>query len=210
MVDHNFWGSGISAATASSHCSFTPGAQLGAAIATRNTGVDGELVQVSQSNTSLFNAALSVKRSLGSDYWLYVVNHGQGASENVPFLNYGTDAITTCSNYYDIFLGSTPSSDSDLIASFKYNLNSSCEEVIESQSYCGQQSNPALFPLWWFDPKYNLTTSWDRVGEAHSDIPGQSVVCDTTQNTITMTIDADGRPNLTQDLNLPVVVAPCL
>ena len=200
-VDHNFWGAGITPATASSHCTYTAGAHLGAAVLTQTAGVLGELVQVRTSNTSLFGGDLSVRRSTGSDYALYVVNHGQGSENNIPFLHYGTEPITACGNFYDIFLASPLPQGSDLIASFKYNLNSSCQEVIESQNYCGQQADPSLYPLWWFDPKTLITESWGRVGQGHSGQPGQSVVCNTTQKTITMTIDDSGRPNLTQDLN---------
>jgi len=200
-VDHNFWGTGISPATASNRCTFTEGAQLGAAVLTQPAGVQGERVQVRTASTSLFGGDLSVRRSAGGDYALYVVNHGQGAEENVPFLDYGTEPITACGNFYDIFLGSALPTGSDLIASFKYDLNTSCQEVIESPNYCGQQSNPSLYPLWWFDPKTQLMESWGRAGESHSGQPGQSVVCDTNQKTITITIDQSGRPNLTQDLN---------
>lgn len=200
-VDHNFWGAGITPKTASNNCTFTTGAQLGAAVLTQTTGVLGELVQVQTRETILFGGDLTVRRSTGSDYTLYVVNHGQGSEINIPFLNHGTDPITACSNFYDIFLASALPQGSDLIASFKYDLNSSCQAVIETQNYCGQEVDPSLYPLWWFDPKTELTESWGRVGQSQSGQPGQSVVCDTTQKTITMTIDDTGRPNLTQDMN---------
>jgi hypothetical protein len=201
VVDHNFWGAGITPAAASNNCTFTAGAQLGAAVLTQTTGVLGELVQVRTTSTSLFGGDLTVRRSTGSDYTLYVVNHGQGSEINIPFLNHGTDPITACGNFYDIFLASALPQGSDLIASFKYNLNSSCQAVIETQNYCGQEVDPSLYPLWWFDPKTDLTESWGRVGQSQSGQPGQSVVCNTTQKTITMTIDDTGRPDLTQDMN---------
>ncbi|MFZ3070094.1 MAG: right-handed parallel beta-helix repeat-containing protein [Anaerolineaceae bacterium] len=204
-VDHNFWGVGISPGAATTNCTYTLGAQLGAPILASGAGVSGELVQVTTAGKNLFGSAVNVKRTAGSDYWLYVVNHGQGSVENVPFLNYGTNPITPCSNHYDMFLAS-PAPGADLVASFKYNLNGSCQAVIESQSYCGQVSDPTLYPLWWFDPKAQLTDKWDRVGEppqgeGATGQPGQTVTCDTTNKVITMTLDATGRPNLTNDLN---------
>lgn len=206
VVDHNFWGPGISPASASVNCTFAEGSQLGSAILTQAAGVSGQLVQVSTTGTSLFGSSLSVRRTTGEDYWLYAVNHGQGAETHVPFLDYGTDPITPCSNFYDLFLGSTPGTDTDLVATFKYNLNSSCQAVIESQDYCGQPDNPANYPLWWFDPKGSVTDKWDKVGEAPKGsgaggTSGQNVQCDLTQKTISMTLDASGRPNLELDLN---------
>ena len=206
IVDHNFWGPGISPASASANCAFTEGSQLGAAIQTQTAGVSGQLVQVNTAGTSLFGSALNVRRTAGEDYWLYVVNHGQGAETNVPFLGYGTDPITPCSSFYDLFLGSTPATDSDLVAAVKYNLNSSCQAVIESQDYCGQPDSPENYPLWWYDPKDSVTDKWDKVGEAPKGsgaggASGQGIQCDLTQKTITMTLDTGGRPNLSLDLN---------
>jgi len=206
LVDHNFWGPGLSPATASANCAFSPGSQLGAAILAQQAGVSGQLVQVTTSGMSLFGSALNIRRTAGEDYWLYVVDHGQGSETNVPFIGYGTEPITPCSSFYDIFLGSTPSGESDLVAAFKYNLNSSCQAAIESQTYCGQPDNPQNYPLWWFDPKNSVTDKWDKVGEAPQGsgaggASGQMVQCDLTQKTITMTLDVSGRPNLAQDLN---------
>ncbi len=206
VVDHNYWGPGISPASASANCTYTEGSQLGAAILTQAAGVSGQLVQVSTTGTSLFGSALNVKRTTGEDYWLYVVNHGQGAETNVPFLGYGTDPITPCSNFYDLFLGSTPGTETDLVAALKYNLNSSCQAVIESQDYCGQPDSPENYPLWWYDPKDSVTDKWDKVGESPTGsgaggASGQGVQCDLTQKTITMTLDTSGRPNLGLDLN---------
>jgi len=90
-VDHNFWGAGLSPATGSSHCTYTEGSQLGAAILAQSAGVAGELTQVRTVSTSLFNGAVILRHSTGSDYPLYIVNHGQGSSDNIPFLNHGTE-----------------------------------------------------------------------------------------------------------------------
>ena len=206
LVDHNYWGPGISPASASTNCAFTEGSQLGAPILALPAGVSGQLAQVTTAGTSLFGSSLNVRRTSGEDYWLYAVNHGQGAEINVPFLGYGTDPMTPCSAFYDLFLGSSPGNDTDLVAAFKYNLNSSCQAVIESQNYCGQPDSPENYPLWWFDPKDSVTESWDKVGEAPKGsgaggAAGQSVQCDLSQKTITMTLDAIGRPNLGLDLN---------
>ena len=206
VVDHNFWGSDISPASASANCAFSEGSQLGAAIQTQSAGVSGQLVQVTTSGTNLFDSALNVRRTSGVDYWLYVVNHGQGVGSAVPFLGYGTDAITPCSNFYDLFLGSAITAETDLVAAFKYNLNSSCQEVIETQTYCGSPDTPQNYPLWWYDPKASVTDRWDKVGEAPNGsgaggASGQDVQCNLTQKTITMTLDSSGRPNLSQDLN---------
>ncbi|MBP7031220.1 MAG: hypothetical protein KBB13_00690 [Anaerolineaceae bacterium] len=206
LVDHNYWGPGLSPETGAANCAFSQGSQLGAAIMTQQAGVSGQLVQVTTTATSLFGSALTVSRSAGEDYWLYVVDHGQGVSSNVPFVGYGTDPITPCGSFYDIFLGSTPGTSADLVAAFKYNLNSSCQAAIESQTYCGQPDTPQNYPLWWFDPKASVTDKWDKVGEAPQGsgaggASGQAVQCDLNLKTITMTLDTTGRPNLTQDLN---------
>ncbi|MFZ3150641.1 MAG: hypothetical protein WA116_03050 [Anaerolineaceae bacterium] len=199
-IDHNYWGDGIFP-DASSKCSYTSGAHLGAAILTKNAGVAGEVKQVTSTGTNFFNSAVTVKHLSDSDYLLYVVNHGQGSEDNVPFLNHGSELITPCSNHYDIFLDSSAAA-TDLVASFKYNLNTSCQNAIESSTYCGQ-NDPALYPLWWFDPKTGLTSKWDRVGETIN-----KVSCNTSEKVITMTLQSTGpHPNLVADLNYtPFVV----
>ena len=210
IVDHNYWGSGVLPTSANANCIITPGKHLGAAILNANPGVQAERASVTSTRFSVFNNAVSFKRTSGSNFDIYIVNHGQGSLANIPFLNYGAEAITACSNFFDIFLaqGSAPT---DLTLSFKYNLNSACQSTIESSNYCGQ-SDSALYPLWWYDPINNITDGWDRSGESPkgtkaAGISGQLTRCDLVNKEINLTLDSTGRPNLINDLNFtPFIV----
>ena len=203
VVDHNYWGTDLNPQNSVVNCSFKPGKHLGAAILTSDRGVEAELVNVTTTKKYLFSDKIAVKHDVGADYNLYVVNHGNGSADNVPFIDQGTEAITACNNFYDVFLaeGALPS---DLLLSFKYDLNSSCVSVIESADYCGQ-TNAALYPLWWYDPAYNVTDKWDRVGESPkgsgaSGATGQATTCNLDNNEISVSIDSSGRPNFVDDL----------
>ncbi len=205
-ANHNFWGEGISATGSASNCYVTNGKRLGAPILLNSgaAGVQAIRHTVTLTKTSAFNGKISLQRSSGSDdYNVIIVNHGQGGEDNVPFLNAGTEPIEACSNFYDIFLDKGAVA-SDLSLSFKYDLNSSCINTIESSSYCGQTTNPELYPLWWHDPANNITNGWAQTGRPG----GQTTVCDMANDQITVTINnAVGRPGLSNDLNYtPFVV----
>jgi hypothetical protein len=210
VVDHNYWGPDIPASSAAINCSLTPGKQLGAPIKASSTGVDGILISINPTKTSYFDKQLSVYHTSGIDYNLYIVNHGNNIQQSIPFLNSGSEPMTPCSNFYDIFLaqGILPS---DLVLSIKYDLGSSCVSTIESSNYCNQ-TNSALFPIWWFDPANNVTEGWDMTGDSPkgtgaSGAIGQVTTCDLTAKELTVTIDSTGRPNFPNDLNFtPFVV----
>jgi len=204
IVDHNFWGDLTLPSSATVNCTNTPGKLLGASIKLANTGVEAVRKTVTENKASAFDGKISFKRSSGSDYDIYIINHGYGGLENIPFINSGTEPITACSNFYDVFLaqGSVPS---NLALSFKYDLNSSCLSLIESTSYC-DQSNSIYYPLWWYDPYSNVTNLWDKTGEAPkgsgaAGVSGQTTTCDLVNNEVTVNIDATGRPNFSNDLN---------
>jgi len=209
-VDHNYWGPDLNPQNYALNCSFNAGKHLGAPILTSDRGVYAALVNVTTTKKYLFSDKIAVKHDVGANYDLYVVNHGNGSAINVPFIDQGTEAITACNNFYDVFLadGALPS---DLLLSFKYDLNSSCVSVIESADYCGQ-SNAALYPLWWFDPANNVTDKWDRVGESPkgsgaAGATGQVATCNLDNNEISVSIDSSGRPNFADDLHYtPFVV----
>ncbi|MCJ7695151.1 MAG: hypothetical protein MUO40_06955 [Anaerolineaceae bacterium] len=210
IVDHNYWGSSTLPSSAAVNCTITPGKLLGASIKLANSGVDAVRKTVTNNKISAFDGKISFKRSSGPDFDIYLINHGYGSIENIPFINSGTEPITACSNFYDVFVaqGSAPS---NLALSFKYDLNSSCLSLIESTSYC-DQSNSIYYPLWWYDPYSNVTDLWDKTGEAPkgygaAGVSGQTTTCDLVNHEITVNIDASGRPNFSDDLNFtPFVV----
>lgn len=203
-VDHNFWGFGLSLPTAVEQCTATEGKQLGAPGLRRNNnaGIDATRLTAGTSMSYSFNNQIGVQRSAdGADFDLFIVNHGFGSPENVPFTGGQPGSLIPCSNYWDVFLaeGAVPSQ--ALTLAFRYDLTSGCTATIESSQYCGG-SNPALYPLWWYDPLGAATAGWDTTGET-----GQATTCNTTNKEIQVVIDGDGRPNLTNDLNFsPFVV----
>lgn len=210
MVDHNYWGPDTDPLSATTNCAFTTGKHLGAPIKTLSTGVDTILVLVNSTKTSYFDNQLSVNHTSGDDFNLYIVNHGNNSQENTPFLNSGSDPITPCSNFYDIFLAQD-SLPSDLFLSIKYDLNSACVSTIESSNYCNQ-ANSTQYPLWWFDPADNVTDGWDMTGDSPkgsgaAGSVGQVTACEMDTNEISVAIDSTGRPDFSNDLNFtPFVV----
>ena len=209
-VDHNYWGPDTDPSSAATNCSFTTGKQLGAPVKALSTGVDAIFVSVNSTKTSYFDNQLSINRTFGIDYNLYIVNHGNISQESTPFLNSGSDPMTPCSNFYDIFLAQD-SLPSDLLLSIKYDLNSSCISTIESANYCNQ-TNSSQYPLWWFDPAENVTDGWDMTGDSPkgtgaAGADGQVTTCNMTSKEISVAIDSTGRPGFLKDLNFtPFVV----
>ncbi|MFH1446315.1 MAG: hypothetical protein ABIG43_02765 [Chloroflexota bacterium] len=203
IVDHNYWGEGISIASAISNCSITNGKELGAPIITADTGVDAIRATVTTVKTSTFNGTISYNHNGISDFDIYIINHGHGNQDNIPFLESGSEPMTACSNFWDVFTadGSSPS---ELVLYMKYDLNSSCESRIESSDYCGQFSS-SKFPLWWYDPASDVTDKWDKTGESPKGpgaggAVGQTTSCDTTNKEISVKIDSSGRPDLNNAL----------
>ena len=211
-ADYNFWGEGITAISSADNCTVSNGKQLGAPILTSSgdAGVEAVRQEVTGSTTYAFNNNIGVQHTLGNHYEVIIVNHGQGSEENIPFLEEGSGAIKACSNFYDVFLADGAVA-SDLVLTLKYDLNSSCISTIESSDYCGQ-SDGSEFPLWWYDPANDVTEGWDRTGQdpegsASGGAYGQIMTCNTANNTISVTIDSSGRPNLNDDLHFTPFIA---
>jgi hypothetical protein len=207
LADHNFWGSGIFETIAISNCSYTTGKRLGAAVLTNSNapGVTAQEITLSASKTSYYNNQISV---LGTDNAKIVIaNHGKGSISNIPFFGYGTDNITVCSNFWDVFISdenTVPPSSVNLY--LKYDQTSSCLSKIESPALCGG-ADSASYPLLWFDPQYSVTDGWDTTGQSPagtgaSGLSGQTTTCDLVNNEIVVSIDngTNQRPNLSSDL----------
>ncbi|MEW6503502.1 MAG: hypothetical protein AB1457_06025 [Chloroflexota bacterium] len=214
-VDHNFWGFGVDPLTAISQCTFTPGKRLGAPALPRSNaaGISAEKVTVTSSKTYIANGKVGFQHApADSDFDLYVINHGSGSPDNVPFTGGMPGSLTACSNYYDIFLSNDITNPPSLLnLFFRYDSTSGCTATVESTAYCGS-GNPALIPLWWYDPAGNVTDGWDTTaqnpaGSGASGATGQTTICDPVLKEIQVSIDSSGRPNSSDDLNFtPFVV----
>ncbi len=205
-ANHNYWG-GSSPGSTNSHCNITAAKRLGAPILLNSAapGVDAQLVTVGTSKTYAFNNQISYERSGGSDFKLFIVNHGDTLVNGVPFTTTaGGDSPSPCSNMWDVFLPDGVSPSGTLRLSFKYDKTSACLAAINSNKYCGQTTNPEYYPLYWYDPGPGVTEWWDTTGqepENLSNSEGQSTTCDTENSEIEVAIDSSGRPNLSADLN---------
>ncbi len=204
-ANHNFWGPGVNPATAISRCTYSSGKRLGAAILNDGSpGVGAQTATLTGSKQSYFSGSISLEGTAGVK--LIVANHGNGSLSNIPFLGQGTENITACSNFYDVFV-----SDENTITPLTLNVfiqyESVCESIIEtSPNYCGS-TNSEDFPLLWYDPQYSVTNMWDTTGQlpagpGATGMVGQSTTCDIASNEIKVAIDRNltERPNLIFDL----------
>lgn len=210
FVDHNYWGIGVLPGVAAPDCTSQPGKRLGSAIIDNlnNPGVQAQLVTVTTTKKSYFENNIAIQRPTTNpvtpDFDIFIVNHGSN-SVNTPFLNSGsTSTLVPCSNYYDVFLARGLTNIQELNIFLKYDLNPACIANVESSTYCGQ-SNPALFPLWWYDPNQLITTGWTPTGKAPNGssaagASGQVTTCNLTNKEISVQIDSSGRPGITNDL----------
>ena len=216
-VNHNYWGLGILPETAAPSCTSSPGKRLGSPIIDNmNTaGVQAQRVTVTTDKTYHFENQIAIKRPVDlpetSDFDLYIVNHGNNPA-NAPFLTAGSlSTLVPCNNYYDIFLAETYQIDPVLEVFMKYDTNAACVANVESTTYCGQ-SNPALYPLWWYDPNQLITTGWNTTGQkpngpSAGGTDGQVTTCSTLTKEISVIIDSSGRPGINNDLTYtPFVV----
>lgn len=204
-ADHNYWGEGVLATTSALNCTVSYGKRLGAPIllSTGTAGVEAIRKQVTGTTTYAFNDKVSVRHTVGSDFNLIIVNHGQGDATNSPFFDANVEQIEPCSNFYDVFL-ENGSAASNLVLSLKYDLNASCTNTIETSAYC-LGSDMANYPLWWYDPQNNVTDGWDTTGQnpagsGAAGASGQQTTCDTTNNMISVNIDNTGRPGISTDM----------
>ncbi len=205
-VDHNYWGA-VSAPTAS-HCTASANKRLGAPIlALANApGVSVARVTVSTTKNYTFSNQVGFQRSAdGNDFDIYIVNHGTGSPDAIPFTAASLGSPNPCSNYYDVFLaeGAAPGGSMDLF--FKYNSSTACTAAIESSQFCELTTNTAKFPLWWYDPSGQVTAGWDTTGQnpagsGAGGAAGQATSCDMPNDEIKVTIDTSGRPALNSDL----------
>ncbi len=217
LVDHNYWGIGILPAIAAPDCTSQSGKRLGSAIIDNlnNSGVQAQIVTVTSTKKSYFENKISVQHPttnpVSPDFDIFIINHGSN-SVNTPFLNSGsTSTLVPCNNYYDIFLAQGLTNVQELVIFMKYDLNAACIANVESSTYCGQ-SNPALYPLWWYDPDQLITSGWNPTGKAPNGPSaggesGQVTTCNLTSKEIAVQIDSTGRPGISNDLNYtPFVV----
>ena len=212
-ADHNFWGEGILATTATEYCEVSDGKILGAPILseTNEPGIQALQQTVTDTFTAAFENNIAVKRNTGSDYDLVIVNHGQGTQDKIPFLGSGTTPIVACSNFYDVFLAEEGAPAANLVLSLKYDLNAECINAVESTDFCGSNDSSKI-PMWWYDPLNNMTDGWDRTGQIPAgDNPlnesGQLTSCNTAEDSLQVVIDAVGRPGISKDLNFTPFLA---
>jgi hypothetical protein len=214
QVDHNYWGNNQTVTGSVSNCISSESKRLGAPILANPIvpGVDAQRVIVTSVKTGL-NSAVNSGTALGlsvnhfpatdPDIDLYVVNHGSGSNDSIPFLGSGTDYLVACGNFLDIFMAeNNPGTPSQLDLAFKYNLTPTCITAIESANYCGQTLDATRYPLWWFDPMNNITNGWATTGKT-----GLAAACDMSNKEINVAVTGTGRPNFVNDLNFtPFVV----
>ncbi len=204
-VDHNYWGAGVLAAAGASNCTVSNDKRLGAAIIhnASTPGVQAQVVTVGPSLQYAFNNSVGFQRGTsGSDFGLYIVNHGSGSTANIPFTAGQAGNLQPCSNYWDIFFANSPGpvDPTTLDLFFKYNLNSACLSSVESAQYCGQTALPSRYPLWWYDLSSGnwLTTGLES---------GQPTTCHTTTDEIQVMIDGiHGKPGFAELEGVPFVV----
>ena len=196
FVDHNFWGTDVLPSQSASGCGADDAKRLGAPIVEETTGVAARLMSLTDTFPS--TDFYGFKASSSSPSNLYVVNHGSV----VPFVN-SAGTPHQCSNFFDIFLppSETPG---DITLSFAYRNANDCAPIIQSAAYCGS-GDQTKFPLLWYDPKNQVTDKWDKTGDKPqtsfgSIFSGQETICRTTNKTIEVTVDNDGRPDLDIDL----------
>ncbi len=197
-VNHNFWGTGVSASQATQGCQEDNSQMLGAQIVSSQTGVQAELQTINSSYPTVDFYGFSAKSD--ADLQLFVVNHGN----SMPFSDRSIADLTACGNYFDVFLGegNLPAS---MTLRFSYASNSLCEQAIQTISLCGSGTMKS-FPLMWQDVKTSVTAGWDNVGdhpngEGGELFPGQETRCNLQSKNIEVVLDNDGRPNLINDLS---------
>ncbi len=206
-VDHNYWGAGVSTTTAASNCNVTESRRLGAPVLMNQNGagVTGSRVTVSDTKASFMNA-VGFQRTGGTDFDIYLIDHGSGSTTNIPFTAGSPTNLNPCSSYWDIFLadGVTLPVDAVLSLFFKYDLSTGCIATISSTRYCNQPDpvDASQFPLYWYDPTgYPTNLSWVTTNST-----GQATSCQVADNELRVDLDASGRPGLADLSFLPFVV----
>lgn len=204
-VDHNFWGVGLSVTQSSAHCTSSETKRLGAAILRNLTGPGVQVQHVTVGTTAQyqFNNDIGYQRTgSGGDFGMVIVNHGADNVSSIPFTIGQANNLQPCSNYWDIFLSSSPvpTSPATLELFFKYNLNSECVAAVEAAQYCGQTNTPANYPLWWYDLSGG---TWKTTATSG----GQTTTCRTDTDEIQVSISGTtNRPSFNDLAHEPFVV----
>jgi len=208
LANHNYWG-GPAPSAADTNCFINPGKELGARILPRTNapGVSAYLVVISDTEKhSAFDGQMSYQQSGAGSFPIYLVDHGYGSPDGLPFAWENMTSPLPCGNFFDVFFpdGQTPTNVTlDLF--FKYNHTTTCDTVISSAQYCNQ-TTATKYPLFWYDPLGDVTEGWDTTGQlpagtAAGDATGQTTTCNITDHEIKLSIDTSGRPGLSTDLN---------
>lgn len=207
VVNHNYWGAGVLPSTAALNCTSEANKRLGAPVEHSLTGpgVNATKVTVTSTTGYAFSNQIGYQHSAGAgDFGLYIINHGYGTVDNIPFTGSQPSNLSACSNYWDVFFADSTLPDAAVSLSlyFKYDTSPSCINTVESSVYCGQTTDPSIYPLYWYDLG---TGNWVTTGRTPG---GQDTTCLMASNEIKVTLDqVDGRPNF-QDMQwLPYVVA---
>lgn len=216
-ANHNYWGIGVLPSTVAPSCITLPEKRLGSPILDNiaTPGVQAKLLNVTTTKSYYFEDQIAVRRPTDNpnltDFEIFIVNHGNNAA-NAPFLSPGSlSTLVPCNNYFDVFLAKDYQTALNLEMFFKYDLNAACVANVESTTYCNQ-SNAALYPLWWYDPAQLITTGWNTTGQAPNGpsaggAMGQVTICSLQTKELVVQIDSTGRPGINNDLTFtPFVV----
>ncbi|HOE70681.1 MAG TPA: hypothetical protein PLE10_08335 [Brevefilum sp.] len=211
-ANHNFWGVDRLATANADQCVVSDGKRLGAIISqsSEQPGVEAQRLAVTSTMSYAFDGEIGAMHTSGDDFNIIIVNHGQGASENIPFNKNGSLEIKPCSNFYDVFLVENAVA-ANLTLALSYNLNPNCVSQIESDPFCGG-TDSTKYPLLWYDPATMATDGWNPSGQAPKGpgaggASGQETTCRLDQKEIRVVIDNSGRPALSSDLSFtPFVV----
>ncbi len=204
VVDHNFWGA-QSTSSAISQCTFSDAKRLGAAIQANpaGPGVNAQQVTANSTLSYAFNNQVGYQLAGGdASLGLYIVSHGEGSPDNIPFSGGQPGNPIPCSNFWDVFLANStaPASSDVLTLHFKYNLSSTCIATVASTRFCNQTTDPSQYPLYWYELSAG---TWATTGQTG----GQPTTCNLDQNEIQVAIDGStGRPDFTDLQRAPFVV----
>jgi hypothetical protein len=148
---------------------------------------------------------MSYQQSGAGSFPLYLVDHGYATQDGLPFAWEGMISPSPCGNFFDVFLpeGVMPTN-ATLNLFFKYNRTVACETVINSNQYCNQ-TTASKYPLFWYDPAWDVTEAWDTTGQAPAGTNaggagGQTTTCSINDREIQVSIDGSGRPDMLNDL----------
>ncbi len=216
-AEHNYWGGLAVPSASNTHCIITPGKQLGAAVAARPGawGVQVRRVMVTTTKTYAYNNQIAYQHTDGgSDFDLYLVNHGFGGTESAPFASLSGYSPSPCGNYWDVFLVDGPIPQGTLNLFLKYDKTPGCLATINSTQFCEQTAttpDASVYPLWWYEPAHNVTNLWNMTGQnpngsGAGGAVGQTTTCHPDLNEIQVAVDTSGRPALDKDFNyLPLM-----